>query len=182
MGWKNVKEHYRIEHTVHVRDGCVLIGSPYISDLMTITPDGKLTTNRIGLNRDLERIYNEMTDDPDTLRSLISTEDSFENSITVYTFIDYQIVEKQCEETGWPNVTHDGLLMYNNRFSTDLGKVVAWARRDASSGVEAFTRIIKELEESIAAKKEYLKADEDFLARLDRDYPSDPAVTEDDED
>ena len=30
MGWKNIKEHYRIGHTVHVTDKGICIGSPYI--------------------------------------------------------------------------------------------------------------------------------------------------------
>jgi len=28
--------------------------------------------------------------------------------------------------TGWPNVTHDGDLMYANTYSTDKGKVIEW--------------------------------------------------------
>ena len=42
MGWKNVKEHYRIEHQVQVRAGRICIGSPYISEIIVIGADGML--------------------------------------------------------------------------------------------------------------------------------------------
>lgn len=39
MGWKNVKEHYRIGHIVHVKDGKICIGFPHITDIMEISPE-----------------------------------------------------------------------------------------------------------------------------------------------
>lgn len=50
MGWKTVKEYYGIKHIVQVRESkeygeepMILIGSPYISDIIVIRPsDGKI--------------------------------------------------------------------------------------------------------------------------------------------
>lgn len=60
MGWKNVKEHYRIEHIVHVRDGAVVIGSPYVPEIIRATPDGKavwatVLNRRKGEGEELDR-------------------------------------------------------------------------------------------------------------------------------
>jgi len=40
MGWKNLKEHFRIGHIVQCRDGVILIGSGYVSDLIKVSLDG----------------------------------------------------------------------------------------------------------------------------------------------
>lgn len=40
MSWKNVKEHYRIGHIVQIREGKMRIGSPYVSDLLSVSFDG----------------------------------------------------------------------------------------------------------------------------------------------
>ena len=42
MGWKNIKEHYRIGHAVQVTDAGICIGSPYIHNIIIIGVDGTL--------------------------------------------------------------------------------------------------------------------------------------------
>jgi hypothetical protein len=37
MGWKAFKKHFNIEYIVQIRDGKLLIGSPYISELVAIS-------------------------------------------------------------------------------------------------------------------------------------------------
>jgi len=41
MGWKNVKEHYRIGHSVQVTEQGVCIGSPYVHNLIVVGLDGR---------------------------------------------------------------------------------------------------------------------------------------------
>jgi len=36
MGWKNIKEHYRINHYVQVTEQGICIGSPYIHNIIVI--------------------------------------------------------------------------------------------------------------------------------------------------
>ena len=118
MGWKKVKEHYRIEHIVCVEDGQILIGSPYIHDIIRISPSG-VVIKSCRDNEDLKRYMREFEQDPQKLSQLIKEPDQFEASLTVYTYEPGEVIEKQCEVLGWPNVTHDGEIMYENTFSTD---------------------------------------------------------------
>lgn len=135
MGWKSVKDHYRIDHIVHVRNGHICVGSAYIPDLMVISGEGKLIKSYESLGRgndDLRRYQQEMMDDPVLLTRLVKQQDAFGASITVWTYNNNSIIEKQCEEPGWPNVTHEGDLMYENLFSTDRTLVVGWAKNVTS--------------------------------------------------
>lgn len=136
MGWKAIKEHYRVKHIVQVTEKGICIGSPYVHDLMIISLDGELLKGPSGtVNDDLVRYHQEMLEDPSKLRDLASAEDTFSTSIPVFTYRGAEIIEKQCEELGWPNITHDGAIMYEGMFSTDRGTVVEWAKRNCLAGV-----------------------------------------------
>jgi hypothetical protein len=86
-----------------------------------------------------------MEADPATLKRLVSSPDTFEKSIRVYTYEGAEILEKFCETPGWPNVTHDGEMMYDNTFSTDRDTVVEWAINNARAGVTVLTRQVQDL-------------------------------------
>lgn len=135
MGWKNVKEFYRIGHLVQVvPDKGICIGSPYIHDIIVIGFDG-LFRRRLQpcRNDDLCRYQEEMDEDPGKLKDLIETPDIFENSVTIWTYKGGDIIEKQCEIPEWPNVTHDGQMIYENTHSTDRSEVVEWAKQNAEA-------------------------------------------------
>lgn len=172
MGWKNVKEYYGIEHIVHVKDGAIFIGSPYITDLIRINMDGTLVEDRdLCGNDELERIWDAMEEDPDKLRELIETPDTFSQSISVYTYDGSEIIEMHCEAAGFPNVTHDGLLMSDNTFSYDRVKIVAKAKRNAQAGMKLYQDRINDLEAKAAELRALLAQETDQLSALNTAFP-----------
>lgn len=173
MGWKNVKTHYRIEHIVQVREGNICIGSGYLPEIIVIDAAGNLVKSYDGHNDELSRYQAEMKADLPKLRALVEAPDSFETSLTVYTYETRKgvLVEKQCETPGYPNVTHDGILMYENTFSTDKAKVVRWAKDYARDGITAHENHIRELQKQIAVQESYLAEEKAALAQLEADYP-----------
>lgn len=171
MGWKNIKEHYRIGHIVQMDSERLLIGSGYISDIIVVAPDGTIVKRYDRQSGDLARYQTEIESDPKTFAELLSAPDVFEKSIPVYTYSGADILEKQCEEPGWPNVTHDGELMYENTHSTNRDEIVWRAKRNASSAVSWRRRSLQELEEKLLQAREELAACERELARLDAEHP-----------
>lgn len=162
MGWKNVKEFYKIGHIVQVVVGKgICIGSPYVSDLIVIDFEGHLT-KRFGedgfsSNADLLRYQNEMDADPEKLKSLVAAPDSFSRSIPVFTCEAGEIIAKECEELGWPNVTHDGQLMHDEEFYEDQASAV-------QKGLYHCSLRVKYLQETIADKAQQLA---DLKSRLE---------------
>ena len=171
MGWKNVKTHYRIEHIVRVSEEGLCIGSPYIPNILVISQNGELLKRYDGWDEDLTRYQRELEADPQLLRRLIETPDTFGDSTTVYTYEGGEIIEKLCETPGWPNTTHDGELMYDNRFSTDKLKVVQWAKANAKAGVALWREQVVEAEREVQRVKGLLAGDEAALAKLLATYP-----------
>lgn len=170
MGWKNVKDHYRIGHFVTIKDEwddfsrkptgnkLLCIGSPLCHDLITVN----LTTWKFKqalsgpLGGDLQRYWDELHADLDKLRALVEQPDTFEKSIVVYTYEGGDIVEKLCEEPGWPNVTHDGLMQYENTFSTDRDYIIERARRNAEAAVKLGQDGLAQMEKQLAEQREWL--------------------------
>lgn len=164
MGWKNIKEAFGIEHQVRVEDGYICIGSGMVHNLITIGVEtGELNENPTF--RDfLEKHYPEVKSaGTRKLLDLIETPDTFEASIPVFTFQDGDIIECRCEAIGYPNVTHDGRMMYENRFSTDLEQVVRWAKRD----LEIWSENLGERAEDLETQRDKVKNE---LSRVKSKY------------
>lgn len=169
MGFKSIKEHYRIGHIVQIREGRIAIGSPYVSDLIRVSFAGEVTWGSLGAskNDDLARYYAEMTADLGKLKFLIEQPDSFTAAIPVFTYDGAEIVEHKCEALGWPNVTHAGALMYENTFSPDRAKVVEWAKRNEDAGIESCQRRLRELAADVAKVEGWLADHRSNRAKLE---------------
>ena len=189
MGWKNVKEHYGIEHYVQVTSKGLCIGSGYVHDLIRISPtDAKLDWDnrsdrietKIGCNLSVWRLKHvgrgdpfdgivaAMAADPAKLRELIDTPDDFTASIPVYTYdYDGNIIEKQCEELGWPNVTHDGTMMYENRVFETRAEAVEKARLEMAARVESMIASVADAERDLRERRNRLAKAEAARARAE---------------
>ena len=173
MGWKTLKNHYRIGHSVHVTEKGICIGSPYIPDIIIIGLDGKLVKEDDGrCNEDLKRYMAEFKLDPAKLREVVQAKDTFSKSIPVFTYDGGNIIEKQCEKLGWPNVTHDGEMMYANMFSANKATVVKWAKENATGGIQWRLERIEQLKSQIAEIESGIAQQQANLAKLESDYPT----------
>ncbi|QMI49713.1 hypothetical protein [Burkholderia sp. MBR-1] len=173
MGWKALKEKFGIRHHVHVTSDGICIGSGYVPNLVTIEPcTGKVQENRTFPNFLRENYPSLLDAAPEELVTLIGAGDLFAAAIPVYTYEGGDIIEKQCEEPGWPNVTHDGAMMYENTFSIDKVTVVAWAKRNANLATEHTRDQIAVVERELATLRERLASYEADQVKLEGAYPT----------
>lgn len=167
MGWKSIKDHYKIEHIVTCSNGVINIGSSYILGIISISADGKIIkpvyARELSPNADIRRIYGEMANDPVTLARLAQQQDVFSATIPVYTYSGGEVLEKYCEATGWPNVTHDGLLMYENMFFPTWSDALKLAIENAKAFVALTEREVSEMEAEVIKSRERL---EDWKSKL----------------
>lgn len=184
MGWKALKDHYRIGHIVRVEEDAICIGSPYIHNLITVNPKtGTPTWGVLGRSRtndDLCRYFDEMEADPAKVLALLAEQDQFSASLPVYTYEGANIIEKRCEAYDWPNCTHDGAVMYENTFSPDRAKVIRWAKSNAEAAMKSMARQVVEAEKNLAQRKAWHAEHVADLARLNADFPDINPDTEDD--
>ncbi len=152
MGWKLLKERFAINHIVQIREGRVLVGSPYVGNLAEINPDTGTLCRNTAFPRFLEENYPALAcADPAELIAILAAPDCFSASLPVWTYDGAKIIEQQCEERGYPNVTHDGTLQYDN-FDTPekaLAKAnIEWATRAVAEADERLTRLRNDLARS----------------------------------
>jgi len=167
VGFKKVKEHYKINHIVCMTDKVLCIGSPYIHNIMVIRSDGEIIKKYDGRgNDDLNRYQREMLADKEKLAALIAEPDTFEKSLPVYTYEGGEIIEKHCEEYGWPNLTHDGELMYDNTFFADRSKAIEKAIENAECGVKCYSDKLDYLRDEIEKTSKYLDIEFNNLLKL----------------
>lgn len=161
MGWKAFKDYFKVEHIVRIEDGILQIGSPYIHDLISIgTTTGKIIDKNLSFKRDfLKNYYSEIKESsPEKILSLLTQEDAFERSIRVYTYDwkTYNILEKYCEDIGYPNVTHDGCLMDDSYF-IDRDDAVKQAKKSLNAAIEWRSQRVQELEAELSAARARLE-------------------------
>ncbi|HDS1721778.1 hypothetical protein NPS53_09715 [Pseudomonas putida] len=172
MGWKSLKDAFSITHTVCVTDNAISIGSRTIPDLATIDTSTGIVVEHREYKGFVERTYPALANTaPAELLDLIKAKDEFSASIRVYTYRDGALVEQVCEQAGYPNVTHDGHVMYENTHSTDKNEVIGWAKQHACQVLtgkqEYLARLRQQLDE---AERELDKAQAD-VDRLATEHP-----------
>lgn len=169
MGWKNIKEAYGIKHIVRiVPDKGICIGSGYIHDIIVIDKDFNIKRSQhIGRGEPFDSMVRAMEADKAELRRLFDAPDTFAKSVTVYTYdYDGNIIEKKCEEPGWPNITHDGECMYENTFSTDRAQVVEWASANIEATIKSTRRTLADTERELEECRKHLAGYEAAALKL----------------
>ncbi|MHB0928659.1 MAG: hypothetical protein ACYC3W_07030 [Candidatus Nanopelagicales bacterium] len=117
MGWKNIKEAYDVVHQICVTREGICIGSGNIPNLIVISREGCVKKRyEDHSNSDLTRYQRLMDESPSQLKQLTLSPDIFNHHIRVYTYEKGELLELWCEKPGYPNVTHDGRMMYDNTF------------------------------------------------------------------
>lgn len=174
MGWKTLKEQFGInKHIVKVSGGCICIGSGFIQDLVTIN----LITGQVSadttfpdfLPEEYPALHSAL---PEAVLAAINAKDQFSAFIPVFTYSGSKIIEKQCEQLGWPNVTHDGEVMYENMFSPDREQVVRWALNNLQQIVKFEKEVVSRMERELGEARAQLAKEEAGLAKLKADYPA----------
>ncbi len=111
-----------------------------------------------GVFRELSKILEPIDENPALVRKLAAEPDVFERDIPVYTQIDGKLVKKYCEVVGWPNSTHDGVVMRDGEFSTDREFILTIMKNNINeklkivrNEIERKMQEVDRLEEKLAA-------------------------------
>lgn len=164
MGWKAVKDHYKINHHVVIENGNLLIGSSFISDIISVSLSQFMVTTTFKIPKELRSFIDNY--DTNEFKAVFGEKDHFSKSIPVWAFDGKEIVEMECEELGWPNVTHCGSMMYENTHFKSKEEAIEHAISDTEAGIRMSRRQITRLEEDLISERSSLESEESMLSKL----------------
>lgn len=176
MGVQLIKENFSIGHIVHrIGDG-IFIGSPYISQMLKFNLSGILIEGAVRLDRNEQltgyvkairenaALFTELANKPDVIKHNIPVFHLAEDEMT--------LVKSHCEQEGWPNTTHEGVLMFENTFFTCPKNAIKHGIRNAEAGVSIFSRSMKqlkcELEEATIEREKCAVAQDTLEKQLEK--------------
>lgn len=151
MGWKRFKEHFNIEHIVHSYNNVLYVGSTYCPNLGQIDmATGKIIKRNDIFDDFFEKYYPEVLNVSEEFRlELIQSEDFFKKSLPIFLVENDSVVEKKTEEFNFPNVTHDGTLLYDNTsFKTEI-EALKYSLKNMNSSIKFFKERISSLNNEI---------------------------------
>lgn len=139
MGHKALKDHYKIKWIVCVDDDDIVIGSAYIHDIIRIDKFGMLVKCYDAGIKELKKLIEALKrDEGSVLKSIIETPDRYDGPLLpVYTYDKGRVITRLCEAHGWPNVTTDGELMYENTFFKEYAEAKAALLKSTATNLRA---------------------------------------------
>lgn len=138
MGLKLLRKVLDTNYIIQRYKGEVLIGSGHVSELVVIGIDMSIRYGSSFKGTRVRQVHDrlkELAADGE-LETILASKDEFDNLIDVWTFGDGGVTRKQCEETGWPNTTTDGELIYDNTFFRTRKEALYACRRDIYYGLK----------------------------------------------
>jgi hypothetical protein len=168
---------YILQNTASFGD--LLVGSPYVSDLITVDRKTlKVTPSSVfdKPNAELVSIRNKLQElvDSGEMHDILENNDVIENPITIYRAIyfgeDYVVQKTVCETFGYPNTDIDGYLQYENTHFLSEKEALEHAIRNEESGISfndsTIERLVKELSEAVQDRTRSVKRNKQFKKRL----------------
>lgn len=175
MGWKTLKQHFNIQHYLYMEQDGLAIDLGLIKGAAIInTSTGQIQQSKVAPNF-LQKHYPQMLEaTPTQILELLNAVDTFDQNVTIYTYKGAEIIETCCEIPEWPNLTHDGFVIYENTHSTNKAEVIRWAKRNAKCALENIIDRIQETElklaQQIGERHRFLTIQQ----QLEDNFPSSP--------
>jgi hypothetical protein len=164
------------DYTIQQDGEKIFIGGAYCNDLISVNMETlEMNTalnkgeGRAGLRNDeLVMIWDKLTEliKNGEIRDIIEGKDEIENPLTVYTVQDGELKECITDEYGWPNVTDDGFLMYENQYFRRKEAAIQRGIYDLESQIISSKRLIDEYVDKLKRHKDLIKESENCMREL----------------
>jgi len=146
MGIKALKREFNIGHLVQRRAGKTIIGSPYVSELIAIDSEGVVSKSDIVSTgkEEIGQINAALVAcDKAKLLKILNEPEIPIDPKPVYTEASRgRVIKVYCEEYGWPNLTTEGVLMYDNCHYQKRSAALRHARRESVCGIEWMHKVL----------------------------------------
>jgi hypothetical protein len=165
-------------YIIHQDGRRICVGGPYCDDLISVDMETlemktavHIDRGRAGLRGDeLKMIWDKLTEliDNGGIKDIIEGGDEIENPLTVYAAQDGELKERVTDEYGWPNVTDDGFLMYENQYFRSKEEAIRRGIADLECQIISSKRLVDEYADKLVKHKDLIKESENRMRELKR--------------
>lgn len=159
MGIKTIKARYGLgDMLVHKVPTGIAFGTEMAPQVVVVSKEGKiLEASKGSIRRFYEQLENSIQNDPEGFVGALEQEEDISHPLPVFTYVDGKVLEKSCEEHGWPNLTTDGELMYENTHFANRQDCLEQAEATLRARVESGIDRVKELSNALSDEETRLQ-------------------------
>lgn len=179
-----LKELLKTQYIIADYDSYIGIGTRLCHNLISID---KITfklkyaldynnTDTINKNSPMFDIWNKLEEliSNNTMIDIINGNDELDIKLPVfYMNTEGNIIESYTDEYGYPNITYDGKLMYDNYFFKTKREAIIDSLERYKIRVNTFLDNIEKYERDLKTNKEKLKTSRDIINNLERELTTD---------
>lgn len=106
-------------------------------------------------SKDLLFVWDKLTEliDSGEIHDFISGYDEIEDKLPVFYIEDNKLIESYTDKYGWPNVTYDGVLMYNNTHFKDKNSALRYGIKDCAYTIKLLSEREVDLTKKLLEKR-----------------------------
>jgi hypothetical protein len=163
-------------YIIHQDGEKICIGGIYCGDLISVNMKtfemkaaGHIEGGRAGLrNGELVMIWDKLAEliQSGEIKGVVEGEDEMENPLTVYAVQNGELKECVTDEYGWPNVTDDGFLMYEDQYFRTKEAAVQRGIGDMECQIIDSRKLMDEYADRIKKHKVLIKESEKRMREL----------------
>lgn len=179
-----LKELLKTQYIIADYDSYIGIGSHWCHNLISIDKTTfKLkyaldynNTDTINKNSPMFDIWNKLEEliSNNTMIDIINGNDELDIKLPVfYMNTEGNIIESYTDEYGYPNITYDGKLMYDNYFFKTKREAIIDSLERYKIRVNTFLDNIAQYERDLKTNKEKLKTSRDIITNLEIELTTD---------
>jgi hypothetical protein len=164
------------DYTIQQDGEKICIGGAYCNDLISVNMEtleiktaSHIDGGRAGLRHDeLVMIWDKLIEliKNGEIKDIIEGKDEIANPLAVYTVQDGELKECITDEYGWPNVTDDGFLMYENQYFRTKEAAIQRGIEDLECQIISSKELIDEYVDKLKKRKDLIKESEKRMREL----------------
>lgn len=148
--------------------------------LIQVGKDGQVVRDprAVGSTSQLGKAIRQIGVDKDSFKQALAAQDEFESGINVYTYNSEtgEVEEHEAEALGYPNVTYEGILMFDNVFFPDPEQARLRGMEEEEALIERYQAEKEQAEKALEQAKASLKRAQAHLRDLKKGEPKQDAA------
>lgn len=118
--------------------------------------------------QELNYIWDKLQDliNDNQINDIFNNDDEIQNPITIWQYMNGQVLQKETDYFGWPNTTKDGYMIVDNMFFSTREEAINAGINLETNNIDAISHYIAEAEQKLIRMRQSLTNHRSYLESL----------------